>query len=256
MLPKTSLGLALALAAPVLSAQTLDEIIAKNVKAKGGLDKIKAVQTARLTGKMVVGPGMEAPFVMELKRPRHLRMEITFQGMTGTQAYDGKSGWAVMPFQGRKDPESMSADDLKLVDEQADFDGPLVDYKEKGHTVDLLGKEKVEGSDAFKIKVTLKNGDVRHLYLDAESFLEIKAEAKRTIRGSEQEFESIIGDYKEVGGLMLPHSMEGGPKGGTMRQKLTIDKIELNVPIEDARFKMPEVKKAEPSPSPSPSPKK
>jgi outer membrane lipoprotein-sorting protein len=241
----SGLAVGVLIALPV-SAQTVDEIIAKNLQAKGGLQKLKAVQTARMAGTMTVGPGMEAPFVIEFKRPNQMRLDFTLQGMTGTQAYDGKTGWMLMPFSGRKDPEPMPTEALKQAEEQADFDGPLVDYQAKGHKVELVGKEKVEGSDAYKLKVTLKNGDIRYIYLDADQYLEIKVDGKTPIRGTEIENSTSIGDYKEVGGLMLPHAMESTQAGSPQSQKMTIEKIELNVPIDDARFKMPEVKKEEP----------
>jgi outer membrane lipoprotein-sorting protein len=240
MVRKSLAGLAISvlLGSPALS-QTLDEIIAKNIEARGGMEKLKSVQTVRFTGRMTMGPGIEAPITLELKRPNQLRMELVFQGMTGVQAYDGTSGWSLMPFGGRTDPQPMSPEETKDAEEQADIDGPLVDYKEKGHTVELVGKDTVEGTEAYKIKVTLKNGDVRYFYLDSEYFLEIKGEGKRTIRGSEVETETSFGDYKEVEGLMMPHIIEAGAKGRPEKQKITIEKVELNVPVEDARFKMP-----------------
>ena len=251
MLRKFGLGLAvvllLVLAAPAATAQTVDELIEKNIKARGGLEKMKSVKTARMTGKMTMGQ-MEAPFVIENKRPNMTRMEFTVQGMTGVQAYDGKSGWTLMPFMGKKDPEPMSADDLKLAEEQADLDGPLVDYKAKGNTVELVGKENVEGTEAYKLKVTKKNGDVTYIYLDSESFLDIKTDHKRKIQGNEVEFETSIGDYKEVDGLMVAHSFESGAKGMPQKHKLTADKVEFNVAVDEARFKMPEAKKAETPP--------
>ncbi len=238
------LAVAVVFAVPA-SAQTVDEIVAKNIEARGGMQKLKAAKSVRSTGKMTLGQGMEAPLVLERKRPNSLRMEITLQGMTGIQAYDGATGWMLMPFGGKKDPEPMGEDDLKVTAEQADFDGPLVDYKTKGNKVELVGKEQVEGSDAYKLKVTLKNGEVYHYYLDADSFLDIKVESKRTIRGTERESESLIGDYKEVNGMMIAHSVESGAKGSPNKQKLTLEKIEINPTIDDARFKMPEVKKTE-----------
>ena len=247
MLRKCMMGL-LALTLPALpaTAQTVDELIAKNVEARGGLDKLKSVQTMRMTGKMTMGPGMEAPVTLELKRPNSVRMEFTFQGMTGVQAWDGTSGWAISPFGGKTDPEPMSPEDAKEAEEQADMDGPLVDYKSKGHAVELVGKEKVEGSDAYKIKVSLKNGTVNYSYLDADSYLAIKEESKRTVRGSEVEVESTIGDYKEVGGVLIPHSIQNGAKGRPEKQNIIVDKIELNPPLDDSRFKMPAPAKAEP----------
>jgi len=232
---------------PAVWAQTADEIIAKNIQARGGMDKLKAVQSIKATATMAMGPGMEAPAVMIQKRGFMVRTEFTIQGLTGIQAYDGKSAWQVMPFMGKKDPELMSADEAKEVEENADIDGVLVDYKSKGHQVELLGKEKLEGTDAYKLKVSLKNGDVQTIYIDADSFLEIKEETKRTVRGTEQVIEQSIGDYKEVNGIILPFAFEAGLKGSAEKQKITISKFELNVPVEDSVFKMPP-----PAPAPAP----
>lgn len=233
-------------AVPALWAQTADDIIAKNIQARGGMDKLKSVQSVKSTATMAMGPGMEAPGLLIQKRPQLARLEFTVQGLTAVQAYDGNSAWQIMPFMGKKDPEAMSADETKEMEEMADIDGPLVDYKSKGHKVELLGKEKIEGTDAYKLKLTLKNGDVQTIYIDADSFLEIKEETKRTVRGSEQIFESAIGDYKEVNGIVFPFAIENGVKGSQEKQKLTIEKIELNVPADDAIFKMP---------APAPAPK-
>jgi len=231
---------------PLLSAQTVDDIIAKNIQARGGMDKIKSVQTIRSSGTMTMGPGMEAPGSMIVKRPDMARLEFTLQGMTAVQAYDGKDAWQIMPFTGKKDPEAMSADEKKDLEYNADIDGPLVDYKSKGNKVELLGKEKLEGTDAYKLNVTLKNGDVVTVYLDADSYLEIKEETKRMVRGTEREIESVMGDYKEVNGMMFAFAIENGVKGGQEKEKLTLTKIELNVPVDDAIFKMP----AAPPPAP------
>lgn len=231
--------IALAVLAPSLLAQTADEIIAKNVQARGGAEKLKGVQTVKTTAIMTMGPGMELAGTVIQKRPMLARMEFTVQGMTAVQAYDGKDAWQIMPFMGKKDPELMSADEAKETEEMADVDGPLVDYKSKGHQVELLGKEKIEGTDAYKLKLTLKNGDVQTIYIDADSFLQIKEVDKRTIRGTETETESSIGDYKEVNGILFPFAVENAIKGTDQKQKITISKIELNVPVDDSIFKMP-----------------
>jgi outer membrane lipoprotein-sorting protein len=244
---------AVALLVPAVWAQTADEIIAKNVQARGGADKLKSVQSVKSTATMAMGPGMEAPGLLIQKRGNLARLEFTIQGLTAVQAYDGKNAWQVMPFMGKKDPELMSGDEAKEVEEMADIDGPWVDYKSKGNQVELLGKEKLEGTDTYKLKVSLKNGDVQTIYLDTDSFLEIKEETKRTLRGSEQVFESAIGDYKEVGGVIFPFAIESGAKGSAEKQKLTITKIELNVPTEDSIFKMPA---APPAPAKPDAPKK
>jgi outer membrane lipoprotein-sorting protein len=243
------------LGAAALSAQTVDELIAKNIAARGGREKLKSVQSMRITGKMVMGQGMEAPFTMEMSRPHNVRRDFTFQGMTGSMAYDGKSGWQVMPFMGKKDPEPMSADDLKEIQEEADLDGPLFDYKDKGNQVEYLGKADVEGSPAHKLKLTLKNGDMTTIYLDADSYLEIKEEAKRNMRGQMMDMEETIGNYKQVEGLTVPFTMDQKIKGAPSGQTLTFDKIELNVKVDADRFAMPAVKK-EPAPATPPTPPK
>ena len=232
--------IALAVLAPCLLAQSVDEIIAKSVQARGGAEKLKSVKTIKSTATMSMGPGMEAPGVLIQKRPAFARLEFTVQGVTAVQAYDGKNAWQIMPFMGKKDPELMSADEAKETQEMADLDGPLVDYQSKGHQVELQGKEKVEGTDAYKLKVTLKNGDVQTIYIDSDSFLEIKEVTKRTIRGTEQEIESSIGDYKAVEGIMFPFAVESGVKGTDQKEKLTLTKVELNVAAEDSIFKMPD----------------
>ncbi len=221
-------------------AQTADEIIAKNIEAKGGLDKLKGVQTMRISGKMMMGPGMEAPMVIEMARPKKMRMEFTFQGMTGIQAYNGSTGWMVMPFMGKTEPEPIPEDALKQFEEQADIDGALVDYKAKGNQVEFLGKGDVEGTPAYKLKVTKKNGDISTLYLDADSYLEIKAEGKTNIQGQDIEGETTFGDYKEVGGLVMAHSIQSKVKGGQgPGQTITFEKIEINPELAASRFEMP-----------------
>ena len=234
--------LALAIAAffaPVVTAQTADEIIAKYIKTVGGMNKIQAVRELRRTGKVIAGGGFEIPVVEENKRPNFVRQDITIQGLTGTSAYDGKVGWKIQPWQGKKDAETMGEGELKAIIESSDFDGPLVNYKQKGNKIEYVGMDEVEGTDVYKLKVTLSNGEVRYFYMDTDYYVPIKVETKRIIRGAEVEFETIYGDYKEVAGWYLPHSVEIGPKGSQFKQKVTYEKIEANVPIDDKRFSMP-----------------
>lgn len=230
----------LAVLAPAVQAQTVDEILAKHYEAIG-LDKLQKIKSMRVIGKMEVGPGMEAALTMERKRPGMSRMEFTIQGMTGVQAFDGENGWSVMPFMGKKDPEPMSPEDAKEMLDNADFDGALVDWKTKGHTVEYMGKESVEGAETYKLKVTKKGGQVETTYLDTETGLILKQEAKRTVRGTEIDGETVLGDYKDVNGMLLPFSLEQGVKGSPQKQKMTFEKYEMDVAFEDARFKMPAV---------------
>ena len=161
---------------------------------------------------------------------------------------------ASRPIHGQKDAEPMTGDDLKNAQEQADLDGPLMDYKKKGNTVELIGKEKIAGKDSYNLKITLKNGDVRNLYLNAVTLLGQKTSAKTMTRGTEVELESILGDYREVDGLKFPFSIEQHQVGGEgPGQKIIFKKIEVNVPVDDSIFKMPVVMPpAQPQPVPSP----
>jgi hypothetical protein len=238
----------LLLSPPAPFAQTVDEVIAKNIQAHGGMEKLKAVQSIRTTGKFAQG-SFRAGFLQENKRPDKVREEFVIQGLAQIQAYEGKTGWQISPFGGRKDPELMSQDDVKSLQIDADIDGPMVDYKAKGHKAELVGHDSVEGTDCYKVKLTLKNGDVRYYFLDADSFLEIKMENQSNIRGAVVFTENFYGDYEQVNGLYFPFAFESGQKGGQERAKFTVDKVELNVPLDDSLFSMPATKpEAKPNP--------
>jgi outer membrane lipoprotein-sorting protein len=244
----TTLALALLCAFSITAAElTVDEILAKNAEAKGGLDKLKALQSIKFTGKMTLSGGMEAPITMTKKRPEMMRMDFTVQGMTGTQAYDGATGWMVMPFMGKKDAEPMPAEAVREVKEMADFDGPFIDYAKKGYKVELLGKGDVEGTPAYKVKV-VRDGQETVVYIDADSFLELKSEAKRKIQGQDVEGETTFGNYQEFGGLLFPMSIEMKAKGMPGGQTITLESVEINPAVADDTFKMP-AKKAEAAPA-------
>jgi hypothetical protein len=234
----------LAISAAHASAQTADEIVDKFVKTVGGMEKIQAVKSLRRTGRFNGGGGFEAVVVEENSRPNLVRQEFVIQGMTGVTAYDGKTGWKIEPWNGKKDAEPLGEEEMKGILEDSDLDGPLVNYKAKGNKVEYVGTDQVEGTDAYKLKVTLANGDVRYFYMDTDYYVPIKIEVKRVIRGAEREYETILGDYKEVGGWYLPHSVESGPKGSQFKSKVTYEKIEPNVSIDTARFHPPAAKSA------------
>ncbi|HUC28626.1 MAG TPA: hypothetical protein VMR80_03540 [Candidatus Acidoferrum sp.] len=219
-------------------AQTADELVSKNIQAKGGIEKIKAIKSARMSGKLYV-QGITANMGQENMRPNLVRETTSLQGMTAIIAYDGTTGWQIQPFQGHKDPELMGEDDLRDLLLDADFDGPLVDYKEKGNTVEYLGHDIVDGDDALRLKVTLKNGDVIYFYLDPDTFLEIRKDVQEFIRGSIRETVFEMGSYKPVAGVMYPYSIAQGTKANPGSQTTTIEKIEVNVPIAASDFALP-----------------
>ena len=219
---------------------TLDELVAKNIEAKGGTDALHSLQSIRLAGKMLVNQGqIQFGYITTKKRPGEVRSEYSLQGMTAVQAYDGKEGWKISPFQGRKDPEKMSADDVKSLIEDAEIDGPLVDWKAKGSAVEYLGTEDVDGTLAHKLKVVRKNGDVNFVYLDPDHFLEIRVLTQRVEQGAQVEVETDLGEYEKINGVLVPFSIEAGRKGDPDKQKIVIDKAEANLAVDDATFRFP-----------------
>lgn len=226
------------------SAQTVDEIIAKNIQARGGIEKLHAIKSLRTSAKLSEG-SFRASFVQENKRDDKVRQEVIIQGMAHVEAYDGHAAWQINPFGGRKDPELMSQDDSKPLVRAADLEGLLVDYKQKGYKAELVGHDSVEGTDCYKIKLTLKDGDIRYYFLDADSFLEIKIESQSSVRGALRYTDTLLGDYEQVDGVYFPFAIETGETGSDHRMRLSIEKIEFNVPLDDARFSLP-VAKPEP----------
>ena len=225
---------------PLTVHETVDSLVAKNTEAKGGIEALNSVKTLRLQGKMIVNQGrLQLVYVQFKKRPGTLREEVSLQGMTRVLAFDGTEGWKISPFGGRKDPEKMSADDTKSLMEDAEIEGPLVDWKAKGSTVEYLGTEDVDGTQAHKLKVVRKNGDVNLVYLDPDHFLEIRIISQRTEQGAQIEVETDLGDYEKIGGVFIPFSIEAGDKGSQNKQKVVLEKAEANVPVDDTLFKFP-----------------
>lgn len=220
-----------------VSAQTLDEILQKYYEARGGYEKIKAIKTTKMTGNQMM-QGLEIPFTIFQKRPNLLRMEANVQGQTIVQAYDGKTAWMIYPLSGSTDPVVLPEDQAKSIIDQADFDGSLFDYKEKGHTVELMGQEDMEGTPVYKLKITLKDGDVRYNFLDAEYFLELKVTSIMKRGETEYEVETFLSDYKDVNGQMIAHAVEAKTGGNTVSQ-ISLKTIEFDVPVDDSIFVMP-----------------
>jgi hypothetical protein len=223
------------------SAQTADELVTKYIKTIGGAEKIAAAKTLRRTGKFIGGGGFEAPILEENKRPNLVRQDFTIQGLTGVTAYDGKVGWKIQPWDGKKDAESLEEEEMKSIIEDSDFDGPLVNYKQKGNKIEYLGLDPVDGTDTYKLKVTLASGDSRVYYMDTDTYVPIKIDIKRIVRGADREYEITLGDYKEVAGWYLPFSVESKVKGSPGGSKVAYEKIEANVSIDDKRFAKPTI---------------
>jgi hypothetical protein len=217
----------------------VDEIVRRHIEARGGLRKIQALTSIRMTGTIAFGQGAPAPFVLMMRRPNLMRTEFTAQGMTGIQAFDGRRAWAVLPMGGRTEPEYLPDEASREAAEQADMDGPLVDAAAKGNKIELLGHEKVDGRDCVKLMVTMKSGAVRYTYLDSATFLEVKGEGRRRAGGDEVMLETYYRDYRDVQGLKLPFLIEAGPAKRPERQKIVLDRIELDVLLRGEDFAMP-----------------
>lgn len=234
------LALTPALVAQAPSAPSVDKLLAEHFEAQGGLAKLRALKSLKFQGRILQGP-MEIALTGFRARGA-FRTEVSVQGMTQITAFDGKAGWKIDPFQGYgggKTAEALTPDEIKDAEEEADLDGPLVDYTAKGHKVEYMGQEPVEGSPAHILKVTLKNGQGKLMYLDVDSHLMVKQTSKRKIREREIETETYFSDYREVGGILFPFALEQGMKGMAQRGKIVVDKMELDAPVDPASLKMP-----------------
>jgi outer membrane lipoprotein-sorting protein len=222
------------------AAQTADEIVKKALEARGGVEKIKAVRSERVSGHVSFSQTMEGTFVVELKRPLKMHVEITIDGQKIIRVYDGKSsGWMVNPFLETKEVQPLSPDDLKNISDESDFDGPLVDYKSKGNQIEFVGKENLDDKPVYRLKLTNKSGDVRYYFFDASSYLLLKWEGIRKSGEQELPWESFFSDFHEVQELKFPFRIDQGSPGTELKQILIAEKIELNPQIEDSRFTKP-----------------
>jgi len=215
---------------------SLDSVLAKYYQA-AGIEKIKEWKTLTMTGK-TSAQGMEFPITVIMKRPGKLRTEVEVQGNKMLQVLNGENGWNVTPWSGSTDPQDMTQDEVKVMKEQTDFEGPLYQWKEKGHKAELIGKEEIEGSSVYKIKITKADGNIETYFIDAESFVPIKITSITKYQGNETEGETNPGNYKEVNGVMMPFSMENKFKGQTV-SNVIVDKYEVNNEVDDNLFVKP-----------------
>lgn len=236
--------------AATVSAQTVDELIARNLAARGGLDKLKAITTMKMSGKLVT-QGQEMQIVFWMKRPSLVLQEMTFQGQKMIQgqktfqgqkiirAFDGQKAWMLNPFLGSSTPQEIPGPESSLMKDNSDFDGPLIDYKAKGTRIDLVGPDTVNGAKAYRLKVTRKGGGTTDIYLDAESGLEIKLVNEIDQGGQKLKIETLPSNYKPVSGVLMPHAIKS-LVNGQVQAEVTIESIEIGIPIEDSLFKMPQ----------------
>jgi outer membrane lipoprotein-sorting protein len=234
--------LCLLLASRIAAAITAEEIVARNVDARGGAAALASLRSLRRTGRYVI-PGRSLLITLSevRQRPGRIRQETTYQGLTQILAFDGEKGWQVQPFEGRKEPSLMSEDDAKPLRIAADLDGPFVDAKAKGHTLEYLGTEDVDGTLAHKLRVRLKWGGNMTVWIDPDTWMVIRDLETRTVRGAEQQVETDYGDYEKVGGVYVPMSEESGPRNSppASREKSIYDEAEANVAVPPDAFAFP-----------------
>ena len=283
-----ALAISLASAGEIPASQaklSAADIADKNVAARGGLQAWRSVHTMSLAGKLGAGGNQRAtlpvpapaaprsskqkfseqmfstrsveevqlPFVLELERPRKMRMELQFKGQTAIQVFDGANGWKLRPYLNRRVVEPYTPDEMKMASMQADLDGPLVDYAAKGTQIELAGMEKVEDRDTYKLKLTMKNGEAIHVWIDAQTFLEAKIEGQpRRLDGTYHPVEIYFQDYRPVNGLQIPHVLEtkvlpvtktalGIRDTPVPAEKIIIDKVVVNPKLDQSHFSKPEI---------------
>ncbi len=223
----------------VAELDDLDAVLAAHYEALGGKEKLESVEAVRFLGVMSIGEDLESPFVMILKRPLKSRLEFTVEGRMGVQAFDGSTAWFISPMMGKSSATVMPEEQAKAMAEQADLDGPLVNWESKGHQLVLLGVTELDSGAAYEIEVTLATGTVRSYFLDTTSLLAVRQVGKVTLQGDEFEIETHLKRYGEVGGLMFPHLVESRANGAPTGQRFAIDLIELNLEVSDDLFIMP-----------------
>jgi hypothetical protein len=217
-----------------------DSLIARHIQARGGDAAMAAIHTLDMRGTMRP-PGFSADLDYRevIARPGSVRIEVTLQGLTPIQAYDGEHGWQIQPFQGRKDPEALSSDDDKSLEEEADFEDALTTSKARGAVVANLGEVDVDGGPTYALRVDLKNGDQETYYLDPESYLTVRVLTRQLKRGAESLTQTDYGDYEKVDGVYFPFEVDSGPKGASDMQRITYRSIKANTPVDLAMFKEP-----------------
>lgn len=231
---------AVVLCLPALS-QTADELIAKNIAARGGIDKMAAVARIRFVGRISFDGDPEVPYLVERKRPGLLRTETAFQRFTYVSVFDGGRGWRERLAGGavQSGPSWLPGDDARNLSEEADFDGPLVDYRSKGSVAAFAGRVPLDGKMAYKIKLRLKDGNVCYHYLDPVTWLETKWEGGRDIDGRELMLETRFRDYRGVDGQRIAFRIESVFPESGRRQTVVFDRVEMNPPVDGARFVFP-----------------
>lgn len=225
-------------APPVPRPDNVDELVARHIAGRGGLEKIRSIQTLREKGRLIAGPNRVALVTRQLKRPSRTRLEFTLQGITSVYVADGENGWKMSPFDGDTGPNPLPEQAVMEAAEQADIGGPLVDWKAKGHQLELVGRAMIGGREAHKLKLTLTSGAVRHEYLDVESLNRVRTDSSRLLRGRQVPLETTFSDFRMTDGVLFPHAIEVSSPSRPQKLRVEVETIEVNPPLDDALFEM------------------
>jgi hypothetical protein len=230
---------AAATAQPAATTPTIDEIVARSIEARGGLDKIRSIRSLRETGQITTGANRSGRVIRERKRPASMRIEFTVQGVTGVKVFDGRHAWRMSPLDGDLEPQLLPEGAEAEAAEEADIEGPLVGWKAKGHQLELVGHEMVGDHETYKVKITLKEGGVIYDFFDVESYLRLRSIGTGLVGGRPVPIEATFGDYKKTDGVLFPHRIEIAAAGRPQRLQVVVETIEVNPSISDSRFEMP-----------------
>ena len=226
---------------PPVQAQTADEIVAKNIAARGGIEKLRAIRTMAVTAQLTTADGGGGPITVLLMRPDRIQEDLTLGGVQSIRTFDGTSAWLLTRKSGAEDVQLLTGGDLENLRDEGEngIDGALADYKKKGNSVTFDGAAVLaDGTLCYKLKVTLRSGHIQYQYLDTQSSLEVREEIVRTFNGKETMIEETVGDYRSVDGVLFAHTYVSGLAGSAGKTTLHFEKIELNPPIDEARFRM------------------
>jgi outer membrane lipoprotein-sorting protein len=264
--------------APNLPRLSIDQLVEKNVAARGGASAWEAVKSISFTGSLDAGkihpdnglhpsanerlvdkPGkatklaqtpdhpasadsgtpITLPYTITMKRPNKQRVEIKFKDQTLVQVYDGDKGWKLQPYLNRRGALPFNADELKKAKQFQQIDGPLIDYAAKGTKIFADGTEVVDGHPTYRLKLVLKSGDTRHLWLDATNFLDVQIDGSRRLNGREVPIYTTLRDFRTVAGVKVPYEMETRTRGQQEREKIVVDKVIMNPAVDDRKFTKP-----------------
>jgi outer membrane lipoprotein-sorting protein len=220
------------------STPTAEQIVENYIAARGGLKKLKGIQSLRQKAYVNAGAGRDGVAVRELKKPGKIRFEFTVQGKTAVYLSNGKQGWQVSTLEGDLTPQPLPEDVLMDATEQADIEGPLVDWKAKGHRLELVGRETVDGIDAYKLKLDMKSGGSRYEYIDAKTWYQVRSDSTRKSRTGTVKMQTKFADFKKASGIVFPRKVEVQAENRPNKLRLLIDQVEVNPKLPDARFEL------------------